>query len=370
MLSPITSLAAAGGGFDPVSNGVLGALAGLNVLKRAYKHLPPMFSKGGRLGSNFGRTRRSRLGRYSAYPRARRFGRTRGYGRKTYVKKKTSKIRTLAKEVKNLQRKSKIGRGVMTYRELGATTARASGNSQAVLEWSPVTTSKCELILAQCKFFNPAFPSALITASEVAGTYQRDSHFSKIFMTATVRNSYQTGLTLKVYLCTCKDDTSISPASAWQQGMPDFSNLSPDLALLGTYPTDSSLAKDLWNWKVVKTTHLLPGASVTVSHTCKPFGFDASTSDSHALIYQNEWAKSPVFVFVIQGDVGHDTAISSEQTVLPCGIDVQQKVTYVVDYNAGIDLKFVHVQNEMDTSFTTLGVEGMKVTDNQSYSVS
>ena len=345
------------------------AIKGANDIYQSYKRKPRVAT---RRAYGYGGTSRRRY-KKTGYASTRRRGYKRtGYKRKykRRVSPRKTTLRKLARKVKTLEKETEQALGVMTYRHLTSSKLTCATGAQSTSEILPVSLANLEIVLGQCKFFDPANPGTLVVASEAAGTYQRNARFDSVHTTATFRNSYQVGVTVKVYLNLAKDDTSTDPRAAWSAGINDSTNKFT-INALGTYPTDSNLAKDLWSWKVLKTKHLMPGQAMTVSHTTKAFEYDSATADTHAMKYQREWGGSPVLTYVITGDLGHDSGgVANQEITMPCAIDVMQTTTYKVTYAAGININYVYVDNERATNFTTGGVEGMKMTDNQSYSVS
>jgi hypothetical protein len=241
-----------------------------------------------------------------------------GYARtsRRKYKRTTSKVARNAKSIKKLQAHDRQSLGDMTYRDLNAVSLTSLVNQQNVYNVYPNATATLETVLGQCKFYNPSVPGTLTTASLATGTYQRNTRFENIHNKCNIRNNYQSTCEVRVYLCTTKDDTSVTPAGAWQNGLPDGSNLST-LQDLGGYPTDYELATDLWKMKLAKRCVLAPGQSTTVSHSTGSFEYSSSTVDDHALSYQKEY-KCFSWMIVINGVVGHDTALS-EFANLPAG---------------------------------------------------
>lgn len=305
-------------------------------------------------------------------PRYKKKGYTR---RKVYAttsrrkyKRKRGTMTKVKRDIKKLKRETRTALGDMTVRRFASSTVTCDAGKQQVQELvTPNVTSILENnVLTRLKYFDPV-TNALVVAPGAVGTYQRNIHIDSTTATVTCVNNYQTSVHAKLYLTYPKDDTDQSPVSAWNNGLQDGSNL---LAItdVGSYPTDFNLAKDLYSWKVVKNVLLKPGQKMTASHTCKGFDFDPSTVDTHNLLYQKEY-KAFSFVLVIQGELAHDSVVTSQQLSVPGGIDYQYKTVYKVRYNAGKNISFVHVDNLQGTVFTNSGVMSQKpLVANQAYS--
>lgn len=278
-----------------------------------------------------------------------------------------TKLKKLARSVRKLAAHDRASLGTMTYRLFSTGRSTVNPGRQTVQGFNVNGVSTFETVLGQLKFFNPATPGTLTTADGAAGTYQRNVRFESQHARLTCRNSYQTPMNIKIYLCHVKDDTSVAPADAWSTGVTDGSNLA-DATYIGTYPSDVNMARDLWTWKVIKNVELKPGQSVSVSHTAKPCEYDPSLTDAHADVYQREY-KAFAFVTVISGVMGHDTVVTNEQTNVAAGFDYELARSFKVTYQAGININYVYVNDSRDTTFTTSGVTGALVTDNQTYSM-
>lgn len=288
--------------------------------------------------------------------------------RRRKYKRKRGTMTKVKRDIKRLKRDSRAALGDMTVRRFASDTLTTGAGAQtvAMLVAPNATTVLENNVLNNLKYFDPV-TNALVVAPGAAGTYQRNIRVESTTATVTMVNNYATSLHAKLYLCYTKDDTSIDPVTAWGGGIVDGSNLS-GLADIGSYPTDFDLAKDLYSWKVVKDVLLKPGQKLTATHSCKGFEYSPSTVDQHALIYQKEY-KSFAFVLVLRGELGHDTVITNEQLAVPGGVDWMYKTVYKVRYNAGKNISFVHVDNNLGTAFTNSGVMSQKpITANQAYS--
>lgn len=284
------------------------------------------------------------------------------HGRKTGTKRPKRKAKLnrktmdrVVKQVKELKQSESAALGTQTTRNLYSARITSSANEQEVsLVSNPLSKTVIESVLSTMKFFNPATPGTLTTASGVAGTYQRNILLKSITSKLLLRNNYKSDVDVKVYLCKCKDDTNISSLQTWINSVPDGSNLT-SVQALGQYPTDYNQVKDLYSLSVLCKQSLSPGQSMTCSHSEKDIEYDSSTVDSHNLEYQKEY-KCFQFMVVISGTMGHDTS-ADQQTLMEAGVDVQVSDTYIVKYNAGVNISYSVITNSMNSAFTNQGVQ-------------
>lgn len=275
--------------------------------------------------------------------------------------------KTIKKQIKELKRVANASTGTLIYRDRRISRCLTTANvKNYILVPGNPDYSQLETVLGQLRFFNPSSPGTLVQGNGSTGTYFRKFHFKTIASKCKVSNNYQVPCQVTVMCATVKLDTNINPATAYQDGLADAGNPTATSNLV--YWSDSPQFNELW--KITKRTKrvLQPGKTLTVKHLLKDIMYDVSLSDSHNLTYQKD-LKSFVWIVQVQGVQGHDTS-ADQQGTLPAGVDVQADYTYVVSYDAGIDLKFIYV-TDSSTGFTNGGVVSEKpVADNIGYSVS
>lgn len=275
-------------------------------------------------------------------------------------------VRGLKNQVRELRRVAESDMGTLIFRDREASSILASVNEQEASSLVGSSTTLLEEVLAQLRYYNPSAPSSLVTADGATGTYQKEFHFKRNYSRLLLRNNYQVPVKVTIYICSPKGETTISPLTAWTNGLTDISNATYNSTL--SYPTDSQQFNDLYKVVKVKRSLLHPGNEYSCSHSTKSFSYDPSLVDSHGLSYHRAF-KSFLFLTVVQGVIGHDTSLS-EYGVLASGVDVMLDRTYEVQYAAGADIKYVYVTGNL-SAFTNGGVVSNKpVSDNQGYSVS
>ncbi len=272
----------------------------------------------------------------------------------------------LKKQVKELRRvaESDMGTHVARLRNTARVVAGVNGMGQASFDLN--TTTLIEAELANLRYYNPSDPATLVTAAGATGTFQKEFYVKRSFSKATAVNNYQVPALVTMYMCTPREDTSTNPQTAFTSGLTDVGNPTATSPLV--YLTDSILFKDLWNIASSKKRLLQPGEALTISHSSKPYQYDPSLVDVHALLFQNRYGGLSC-VIRCEGTLAHDTS-ASEQGFTNVTVDVSCDHTWEILYAAGADIHTVNITNSSNT-FTNAGVVSNKpVSDNQSFSTS
>lgn len=335
--------------------------------KAAYRYRVPLIAgaAGGMASSLYSSPRDIGPRDLSGYPL--RQSEMKGRKGKASQRAVTSEISQIKGKLRKLKKLDDATTGTLTYRVGLAYALSSARNKQFAAAYAANDTTQIEQALANTKYFNPATPGTLTTASSVAGTYQRNMLIDYSSLTLNIRNNYQVPCEIDVYLCTVKDDTNQGPVSAWNAAVPDGSNLT-DSTDLNQYPTDYNTYNDLWKTKKLMSKLLQSGQQITVSHSTSDFEYDSATVDTHGLVYQKEYKCFAIMV-VLKGVLAHDTVLD-EQCINPAGLDIEQKRVMKVKYSAGINISYSQVVNTYDTITNTSVVANKPVSDNQSYSVS
>lgn len=270
------------------------------------------------------------------------------------------------KAIQKVRRLAESDMGTHTHRIRSTARLLSSVNSCNTRSDSLVSITNLEAALAQLRYYNPSDPGTLVQASGLTGTFQKEFNFTKVYARSVVRNNYQVPVKVSIYMCTPKDDTSITPLESYTNGLTDVGNPSASSALV--FLTDSPQFSDLWRVVSSKSVELKPGRKVSVKFTGKPFQYDPSLIDNHAMEYQSKYDCCATFLR-IEGIIGHDTA-ADEQGTIQAGVDVVNDIRFEIQYSAGADIRYITVSNGSDT-FTNGGVvSSYPVADNIGYSVS
>jgi len=297
-------------------------------------------------------------------------------GSKKYIaKKKQSKkpkvpkgrLAKLEQSVKNLSLDAKSGQGLLDYRGRTSGTARSTVvGSKLYQSGGGISVTDIETILAQLQFYDPATPGTLVTSNASSGTYSRKVHFKSVYQRCLLRNNYQVPCKVRLYHLTVKTDTSLTPDSCYAQVADSLINGTDGSPLVRL--RDSTLLMDLWKVDSSSSQVLQPGDEMVASHSIKPFDYDPSITDSHALTYQTD-IKSGIWFIFIEGCLGHDTSAAQYGLTLG-GVDILYDNQFKISYDAGIDLHRIYIADTSAATFTNGGVVSSKpVSDNIGYSV-
>lgn len=275
------------------------------------------------------------------------------------------KPKTLKKQVRALQKQVNYNTSTLTYRSIDCIPHKATSNTAAYLERSVSSVSYIEAVLAQLRFFDPSNPGTLLNASGATGTYSR-KYQVKYSVNFVIKNNYQVPCVLKVYKYKAKKDTDQSSSTAFTAGLADIGN--PSSTSIIVYPTDSPLLEDLYKLEKCTTWNMKPGQERTYSFSSVFFDYDPSDTDTHALAYQTAY-KAFSMLFRVSGVPAHDKTTATQLGTIACGVDIQEKQTYIVRYNSGgPEIKYIYVSDALDT-MTAGPVVSQVVVDNQEYSV-
>lgn len=264
-----------------------------------------------------------------------------------------------------IERKMKDEVSVITYKVDTKDTLRPTV-SQALNGYREcVAISEIEAALANARFFDPATPGTLITASLASPTYSQKVRIS-VSSVVVIKNNYQVPCYLYYGLIKPKAATSVAPTTAWTNGLTDSGNPTNTSYLLSI--NDSREFRETYKGKMYRKI-LLPGQQVTYRHSVAPFIYDPAYFDANTQTFQPK-AKCAEMFYRVHGVLGHDTTTATEQGVMPCGIDVHCRNVYRIYYNSGgASVRTIVLSQGAASSFTSAGVVSQPVVDNQSYSI-
>lgn len=275
---------------------------------------------------------------------------------------------TLPRRLKKLEQRVEAGMGTYSWRRRTSGRLLCNVAEQAYKAENASQISVVEQAIDNLPVFNPAIPGTYTFVDFTSGTQQKEVEIANTYTSLKLTNNYQVPVKCTVYLCKPKADTSFDPNTTVINGLADIgSGLSTVTPMIA--PGDSHLFKDLWKVHRTFKKVLTPGQNMYCSNSVGSFQYDPSVTDSHALAYQNRYGGHS-YLIRIEGVLGHDTS-ADEQANLSCGVDFVKEQRMLIKYEAGADIHYIEVADEMDQSFTNAGVVSQKpVADNQSYSVS
>lgn len=286
-------------------------------------------------------------------------------------KKLRKEVCKIANAVKDLRLAENASLGNFTHKTLFANPAltSAAGNNYGVFTGIALDMSIFQESCQYLKYYNPSTPGTLTVADFETGTFDRRVLFKSVYFSMTARNNYQTDAKVRIYLCTPKQSSSISPTTAWQNGIDSNGDASLTSYLqVGQFPMEYTDFRDTWTAKLHASATLAPGQSLSASHSVQNVEFDPSAYDQHTALYQAKY-KNFLLMAVVEGTVAHDSAVAGEQGLCQAGVDIAMTRVSKVQYDAGINTKFIKVSNNYDT-FTNGAVQSHQPTpDNIGYSV-
>lgn len=295
----------------------------------------------------------------------------RKYKSKARFSKPVTDLKSVKESVNILKRSVEADQGTLIYRFRRCMTARSAVNSCLITQGKPLNNvSNIEAVLAQLRYYDIATPDTLVQADGTTGTYRKDFNFNKSFHKIVIRNNYQVPCRVRAVIYKVKEDTSLTPPSCIINGLADVGNPSITSPLI--YATDSEQLNEIWKSDESWSGILQPGSRKVITYSNKKFTYDPSITDNHALTYQRSF-DGCYFSIRVEGVIGHD-AVEDEEGTLQSGVDVQVDSSWEVLYPAGVNLKYI-VVNDTSDSFTTGGATGgvvsqKPVADNLSYLIS
>lgn len=302
---------------------------------------------------------RSRVSRRRGAATAKRAA-TRRYNKTTTMRKRRRRsvvaTRRLQKQVANLSRSLKSDQARHTHRYCATGAVECPVRQVEVASAAGFNATRIETAIANLRYYNPALPGTLTTANASTGTYTRQVHFEKVHDSLTLRNNYTAPVTLRLYICEPKNDTSVDPLTFYNDGVADQAANAEavDTSAL-IYPSDINNLTSNWRLKMKRNMVLQPGAQTTVTHTTKPFDYDPAIFDSHALQYQQKW-QGFIWLIRIEGILAHDNAVGTEQLLATAKLDFRIVRTHVITYDAGVNLDDISIDDDSDAAFTNKGV--------------
>lgn len=270
---------------------------------------------------------------------------------------KKKNLKQLSQKVHDIEKQIKSSNGTLIYRKRNINSHQCTQNSMSLDTSASVKCSDLELVLAQLRFFDPSTPGTLINGSGASATYEREYLFKNMYMNYTARNNFTLPVYCTLYLVCSREDTSIEPATAFTNGLNDVG--APTATSPLVHLTDSEQFNSLW--KIVKSQKKLlqPGALMTMTNGVKDVEYNPAEYDSHALPYQKKYGTFAI-VCRLEGVICHDTVAPTTQIGTGTGqVDVIIDTKYEVEYDAGVDLKFI-VQSNNSVSMTTAACQANK----------
>jgi len=273
----------------------------------------------------------------------------------------------LKKRVQHLEKRARDEDSVLIYKVSGKDSLRPAMNTASYGFASCVSISGIESAAALARFFDPAAPGTLVTASLVTGSYSSKFRVG-ISCNITFKNNYQVPCVFHVAMVRPRAAVSTSPNTARTNGLTDQGAPASDSPMLN-YGDSKQFRETYKTVKKMKRYVLAPGKQIVCTHRQASFLYDPSYFDTQTATYQPR-ARSALWIYRVQGVVGHDTVVATEEGIMPAGLDVYAMDVYSIHYNSGgAPVNTIVVSDGASTSFTTGGVVSQPVVDNQAYSI-
>lgn len=279
--------------------------------------------------------------------RPKRVRRKRRYkGRKMGVKKSIRlSIKNLKKDVRKIRRLAEGDMGVQLYRErFSNQQLLTTDNNNLTASYNLCANTAIGRAIDQLQMFDLQQPNVLVPVDLDAATFQ-----NKIWMSVsticTFRNNFSVPVYLDAYICTPKYGHSITPFTAYQNGIVDQSPQVHTSSII--YPLDSILFKSLWHVRKRKKIFLETGRQCELSDRFKQFSYNPSEQDEVGDIFVPKHCGYALLVR-IEGCLSHDDTTINQVGGGHAGIDIFRTTTIKVSYPAGMALDRVFVDNESD----------------------
>lgn len=282
--------------------------------------------------------------------------------KKKKIEKKPSRMKKIEKKVRQLSKECSTDTGQFIHRVRSSTRSVVGHKVCATEDLGGITVQNLDDQLQWLSYYDQSAPATPIVVDGRTGTYKKDFLYKSYGSKIILRNNYQVPCEITLYCVEPKVDTSITPATAFTNGLTDVGAPSASSALV--YPTDSPQFRDLWNVCRSKKMILSPGQMYSDSMYHKNKQYDPSLFDSHALVYQKPFGCHQ-WLIRITGCIAHDTT-ATEIGLAGAGIDVILDKKYEISYAAGIDLTVIRVTDDSSV-FTNGAVQSQVVVDNQDY---
>lgn len=284
-------------------------------------------------------------------------------------RKLSKKVCHLESAIKGLKFSENASLGTFIHRNMGVhgpVLCNAASTRYGVAVVEGLVMADFNDSIQYLKYYDPATPGTLTVADGKTGTYDRRFLFKSAHCSIQARNNYQTDIKLKVYLCTPKQSSTIGVTTAWQNGVTANQDTSFTSYLdYGQYPNDYSDFKDTWTAKLHCKATLTPGQTMTCSHGVKNIEYDPTAFASHNAAYQSKY-KNFKFLVVVEGTLGHNSTAANG--LIRGGVDLLSNRVRIVNYDAGVNVKFIKVENGTADQTTGAVQSAKPVADNIGYS--
>jgi hypothetical protein len=262
--------------------------------------------------------------------------------RKGRKRKQCGTVECLGKDVAKLKKQvaaEERRQGKLTFRDNIFSQLACAANASNNATIAGINITAIELAMAQLRYYDPATPGTYVQAAGGTGGQQKEFCFESCYLKAKLRNNGRVPVDVMLYTVKAKQGTSITPASAYTQGLTDVG--APTATNRNVYFTDSPQVKHLWAILKKTSVRLEPGDELVQSHAVKEFFYDPSVADSHASEYNPAYG-GVAFFLQIRGVVGHDATNTTVIGAVGASVDYTVDRTFVIKYEAGVGLEYIY----------------------------
>lgn len=287
--------------------------------------------------------------------------------RKSQAKPKQNKqeITKLKRGMKSLKCKADASMGKFTNRFSAFQQLFTGSNLQQAIEMDVNSITQMEAALTGLLYYDPSAPATLVASNLTTGSYSKEICFRSIYSKVTARNNYGMPAHVTIYRCEPVGDTDIDCRDAWVKGIADnpfvTTNGVASIASLNQYPSDFDTTRKLWKYHKAVSKLVQPGQEISTSYGIKTIDYDIALADVHSLEYQKKY-KAWSYLIVVHGVAGHAPSPAITKGICSAGLDIVQDTTYKIEYDAGIQLQYVTVNN---TGGTCTSVSNKPASANQ-----
>lgn len=285
----------------------------------------------------------------------------RNNGRVIYGKKRRRKskgpvtVKKLAKTVRNLASKVEGDSSSIKYQLYDS--GQTSSNTNSV-GWTAVDLTNAglyEAVLNKVPYLNTAAVGTAAAADMTLQAQPASFHFS-IYAEWRVRNNWYMPTHCKLYVCTPKVATNVSPTTAlgYVTKQAIAGAAAPGYQEMGCFPWDVPDFMD--TYKIIETKEFVLNAGDEFTYKMsEPFIYDQEMQDNHANTYLPRINK---FVLLRQeGCICHDNTTTGNVGISSSKLDYVKHIIARVKYPSQQVGKFWNVVNSLDV-ITTSAITG------------
>lgn len=274
--------------------------------------------------------------------------------RRTVLRRKAPVRKTLidkrqSRQIAELKRLVNATIARLEYRARGKGYLSADSGE---LIWTTVAACYRDTIntaISAVPILDPTDPTSPTLINLSTQTDAGEIMVKKMTGSITLRNNFIAPCKAHILCCAVRNDSNISPYSAYGAGLAD-KDISVSSSPL-THPLDSSVFQKLWKVVARKTAILNSGQEITVSHSEHNVKFDPALADATTLTYKTA-DKGFMFLIGVEGVISHDTSQIAEVGQGFAAVDYLNTNTFKIEYDAGASYDSLQLADGATDTFT------------------